>query len=176
MNIDDKRIKELPFLKNVEKNKIDSLLNLAEIIEIDKNHIISKQFEHSHSFYFLLSGEVNFSISVENNSDEFSVGRSDEQFTPIGWAGFRPPNRYATTVKCNTSSTLIKWSHDDLRKFFEKEPLIGKEFICFVLKKAVHLLNQVCTELTKFNNSDWYVDFGQDVGQEIGRASCRERV
>ena len=64
MNIDDKRILELPFLKNVEKDKIDSLLNLAEIIEIDKNHIISKQFEHSHSFYFLVRGEVNFSISV----------------------------------------------------------------------------------------------------------------
>ena len=61
-------------------------------------------------------------------------------------------------------STLIKWSHDDLTYFFEKEPLIGKEFLCFVLKKAVHLLNQVWTELTKFNNSDWYVDFGQDVG------------
>ena len=165
MNIDDKKILELPFLKNVGKDKIDSLLNLSEIIEIDKNHIISKQFEHSHSFYFLVRGEVNFSISVENNSDEFSVGRSDEEFTPIGWAGFRPPNRYATTVKCNTPSTLIKWSHDDLRKFFEKEPLIGKEFLCFVLKKAVHLLNQVWTELTKFNNSDWYVDFGQDVGQ-----------
>lgn len=164
MNILDPRIKELPFLINLDQEKINGLFNLSEIIEIDKNQLVSKQFEHGHSFYFLLEGEVNFSISVENNSDEFAVGKTGEQFTPIGWSGFRTPNRYATTVKCNTPSTLIGWSHQDLRNYFDKEPLIGKEFICFVLKKAVSLLNQVWTELTKFNNSDWYVDFGHDVG------------
>jgi len=137
---------------------------MLRLLKKKEGEQVSKQFEQSHSFYFLLSGEVNFSISVKNNSDEFSVGRSDEEFTPIGWSGFRSPNRYATTVTCNKPSILARWSHDDLSNYFEDEPLIGKEFLYFVLKKSVHLLNQLWAELSKFNNSDWYVDFGQDVG------------
>ncbi len=156
-------VSKLPFLNNFNTQKVDRLLKLAQVVEAEKGKIISKQFEHSHSFYFLISGEVNFSISVQNNSDEFSVGRSNELFTPIGWSGFRPPNRYATTVRCNTECTLLKWAHSDLSEYFNSQPELGKEFLCFVLKKAVHLLNQVWTELTKFNNSDWYVDFGQEI-------------
>lgn len=164
MNMIDEKNLVLPFLNHYDSNKIDKLLQYSEVIETDKNQILTKQFEQSHSFYFLMEGQVDFSISVENNTDVFSVGSSNEPFTPVGWSGFRSPNRYATTVKCSTACRVIKWSHQDLNKFFETEPLIGKDFISFVLKKAVHLLNQVWVELTEFNNADWYVDFGQDVG------------
>ncbi|NIP39019.1 MAG: hypothetical protein GWO07_09850, partial [Candidatus Dadabacteria bacterium] len=162
MNQTDKKKEGLLFLDNLEKEKVQELLYLSDILEIKKNELISKQFEQSHSFYFLLNGEISFSINVENNTQEFPVGKSDERFTPVGWAGFRPPNRYATTIRCNKDCELIKWSHADLAELFESEPLLGKEFLFFVLKKAVHLLNQVWIELAKFNNSDWYVDFGQD--------------
>lgn len=162
MNSLDQTIRNLPFLKRLGKEKVNKLLEQAQIVEFKKDQVISKQFEHSHSFYFLLDGEVNFSIRVENNTDVFSVGKSDEKFTPIGWSGFRVPGRYATTVTCETHCTLLKWSFDDLMTLFEEDPLIGKKFLCFVLQKAVHLLNQVWIELTKFNNSDWYVDFGQE--------------
>jgi len=159
-----KKIYELPFIKKFDKDNVAKFIKLGELLEKDKDLIISKQFEQCHSFYFLLEGEVKFSVSVESRSEEFLVGKSNELFTPIGWSGFRYPHRYATTVKCSELSTFYRWSHSNLIEYFENEPEFGKEFLCFVLKKGVHLLNQVWTELTNFNNSDWYVDFGQDVG------------
>ena len=80
----DETSNSLPFIKNFEKEKIDFLFKIGELIEIPKGYALTKQFEQSHTFYFLLEGLVNFSISVEDKSDEFSVGSSSEKFTPTG--------------------------------------------------------------------------------------------
>ena len=154
----------LPFIKEFEKEKVDFLLKLAELVEIPKGYVLTKQFEHSHSFYFLIDGLVNFSISVEDKTDEFSVGKSSEEYTPIGWSGFRSPRRYATTVTCEEKSVFIKWSHQNLEKFFEQEPHLGREFILFVLKKSVDLLYQVRVQLAKYNNTNWDTELGTPGG------------
>lgn len=156
-------INSLPFVKEFEKDKIDFLFTISELIEKPKRYILTKQFEQSHSFYFLLEGLVNFSISVEDKTDELSVGKSSEKFTPIGWSGFRNPKRYATTVRCEEHSFFIKWSHQNLEKFFEKEPRLGREFILFVLKKSVDLLHQVRIQLIKYNNTNWDIELGKTV-------------
>ena len=154
------RIKKLAFLQHFEAYQIEGLLDLSEIIEKQKGQVISRQFEECHSFYFLLDGRVNFTIGVENSPDEFSVGHSSYEFTPIGWSGFRSPYRYATTVSCDEKSILIKWSHIDLKEYFEKNPDVGKEFIFFVFDKSVILLNEVRTQLVKYSNTFWDIDIG----------------
>ncbi|MCY4262641.1 MAG: GDSL-type esterase/lipase family protein [Candidatus Dadabacteria bacterium] len=152
---------ELPFIENFEKDKTDFLLKIGELVEVPKRYVLTKQFEPSHSFYFLIEGLVNFSITVEDRTDEFSVGKSDEKFTPIGWSGFRAPRRYYTTIICEKPCVLFKWSHRNLEKFFGQEPLLGREFLLFVLSKTTNLLKQVRTELAEYNNVNWDIDAGK---------------
>nr|NIP31270.1 cyclic nucleotide-binding domain-containing protein [Candidatus Dadabacteria bacterium]NIQ15910.1 cyclic nucleotide-binding domain-containing protein [Candidatus Dadabacteria bacterium] len=139
-------------------------MKLSEITQKSKGQILTKQFEQSHSFYFLISGSVNFSISLDDKNEEFSVGKSSKQFTPIGWSGFRSPNRYATTVRCEEDSVFIKWNHKNLEKFFEQEPGLGREFLLFIVKQSVDLLYQVCKQLVNYNNISSDVDFGKTAG------------
>ena len=155
---------ELPFVKNFGRDKTDFLLKIGELIEVPERYVLTKQFEPSHSFYFLVEGLVNFSISVEDRTDEFSVGKSSEKFTPAGWSGFRAPGRYYTTTVCESPCVLLKWSHRNLEKFFDQEPLLGREFLLFVLGKSMSLLKHVRAELAEYNNVNWDVEAGKTGG------------
>lgn len=159
---------ELPFVGDFEKDKTDFLLKIGELIEVPERYVLTKQFEPSHSFYFLVEGQVNFSISVEDKTDEFSVGKSSEKFTPVGWSGFRSPKRYYTTITCEKPCILLKWSHQNLEKFFDQEPLLGREFLLFVLGKSINLLTHVRAGLAEYNNLSWDIESGKtgDFSQE----------
>lgn len=152
-------LSNLPFAGKHEEEKISFLFRMGEQVKRDRGYVLTKQYERSHSFYLLLSGLVDFSISVEEGEDEFSVGKSSDLFTPVGWSGFRSPFRYATTVTCDEESTFIQWSHAHLEKFFEQEPEIGCDFILFVLQKSMGLLSQVRKQLSSYNYSALDIDF-----------------
>lgn len=151
------------FIEKFDEKLLDELFSLAEIKTEPAGKVLTRQFEQSHSFYFLLDGSVKFSIRVDNSQEEFYVGESDEHLTPVGWSGFRSPNRYATNVICGSESKVIRWNHEDLRLCFEKHRELGHAFIFFALKKSVMLLNQVRNALIEYNTTQWDIDLGQDV-------------
>lgn len=161
MKIDRKTFEELPFVGNFPKEKTDFLLRIGQLVEVPEGYVLTKQFEPSHSFYLMIEGAVNFSISVEDKTSEFSVGKSREKFTPVGWSGFRSPRRYSTTVTCEEPSALFKWSHENLEKFFSQEPALGREFILFVLKKSISLLRHVRVQLAGYDNVNWDTELGK---------------
>ena len=155
------------FVEQFDEELVNKLFSLAVISDEQEGKVLTRQFEQSHSFYFLLKGNVKFSISVDGSQEEFNVGESNEVLTPVGWSGFRAPNRYATNVVCGSESRVIRWLHKDLNAFFEEHSTLGHAFIFFVLEKSVLLLNHVRTALIKYNNTEWDIDLGQDVdGQE----------
>lgn len=153
--------KKIPFFKKHSKKAANGLLDIADIVEKEKGFTLTKQFEQSHSFYLLLRGQVNFAITLENSSELFSVGKSSEELTPVGWSGFRSPHRYATTVTCGKKSVLLKWFHNDIERYFKKEPEFGHDFIIFVLKKSLILLNQVRTQIAQNYNNDPNINLGK---------------
>lgn len=151
----------LPFTAEHDEDKIDFLVRMGQEVKRDRGYVLTKQYERSHSFFFLVSGLVDFSISVEEGEDEFSVGKSSEPLTPVGWSGFRSPFRYATTVTCDQDSRFIQWSHAHLEKFFEQEPELGRDFILFVLERSMGLLRQVREQLSSFGYAGLDMDAGQ---------------
>jgi len=155
-------LKDLPFLKKHKLGSVDFLLRMGQVVERGRGYVLTRQYERSHSFYFLISGHVNFGITVDQEDDEFSVGKSKETFTPVGWSGFRSPFRYATTVTCDEKSVFIQWSHSHLEKFFEQEPALGRDFILFVLRKSMWLLRRVRQQIANFTYTGWDLDFGRD--------------
>ncbi len=156
-----KILSELPFIRNFDRTKTDFLLKICELIEVPGRYVLTKQFEPSHFFYFLVRGLISFSISVEDRSHEFSVGSSGKRFTPAGWSGFRSPGRYYTTITCREPSVLLKWNHDNLNRFFEQEPELGNEFLLFVLSGSVDLLKQVRVELARNSSINLDTEIGK---------------
>ncbi len=159
-------LKKLSFLKQHNKKVATELLDIAEVVEKEKGFTLSKQFEQSHSFYFLVEGQVNFAIALENSAELFSVGNSSEILTPVGWSGFRAPNRYATTVTCSEKSVLVKWLHSDLEKYFKKNPKLGCGFLNFVFKKSLILLNQIRSQIAENSKNDPNINLGKDSDYE----------
>lgn len=140
----------LPFVKNHKRQKAEFLYRLGQFVERERGFVLTKQYERSHSFYLLLNGTVNFSISVDSDKEELSVGKSSKTCTPAGWSGFREPYRYATTITCDEKCVFIQWSHRHLESFFEQEPELGCDFMMFVLRNSMVLLQQVRTSLANY--------------------------
>ncbi len=145
----------LPFSKEFDPNLLERLLLLSEEIQVEKGEVLTKQYVSCNHFYFLLEGSVEFQIQLADTEEDFNVGKSDKQWTPVGWSGFRSPNRYATTVKTTTKSVLLKWKHQDLSEFFEKFPELGIAFLEFVAQQSYQLLDQVRKGIAQNLKSNW---------------------
>ena len=64
-------------------------------------------------------------------------------------------------MTCEKPSVLLRWSHENLEKFFAQEPELGREFILFVLGKSIVLLRQVRAQLAKYDNVNWDADIAK---------------
>ena len=128
-----KELKSLPFFEKFDSDEINNFFNLGSIIKKDSGSILTKQFGQSNSFFILIDGQVEFSISLDGNFEELSVGKTDKKFTPIGWSGFRSPKRYATTVSCVKECNLVEWDHQELENFFKQKPKFAYKFfyVCY---------------------------------------------
>jgi len=107
-------------LKRFDINSVidPAVMELGSEIRLRNGQILTQQFAKATEFYFLKSGTVKFSLSLDDLENEIEVGTSNQRMTPIGWSGFNAPGRYATTVKVEShSATFIKWSHDTLHEY-----------------------------------------------------------
>ena len=145
----------LPFSTFTNENAMELLLNKAIIVEKSEGEIITQQFGFGTKFYFMLSGEVNFSLHLEQDKDNYSIGTSKEMWTPIGWSGFRFPNRYATTVQCTSQCAFIEWEHETLKNLFKQYPKLGFNFYNFTLEKSLALIDQVRERLSNYAAIEW---------------------
>lgn len=152
-----------------DQESYETLANMAEMIEADEGFIFTRQYEPSRYFYFLLEGNVSFRLQIEEESENLTVGHSSEAWAPIGWSGFRSPNRYATTVTATSLCKAIRWSHDDLELLFQQYPDFGRVFLSLVIKKSLGLLDEVRQELTQYRIEDWDRDKLSFTVPESGR-------
>ncbi len=145
----------LPFTSSLPEQELSLLLSKSKKITKNKGEIITQQYGFGDKFYFLLEGEVNFSLQLEYDKDNYDLGKSNLKWTPIGWSGFRYPNRYATTVTCNNTCLLISWEHETLKKLFKKHPQLGAVFFNFTLEKSLVLTEGIREKLSSFTAKEW---------------------
>lgn len=145
----------LPFASSLQEQEVSLLLDKSKICTKLEGEIITQQYGFGDKFYFLLEGEVNFSLQLEYDKDNYDLGKSDLKWTPIGWSGFRYPNRYATTVTCNTTCALVAWEHETLRKLLKKHPKIGSVFFNFILEKSLVLTEGIREKLSSYTAKEW---------------------
>ena len=128
----------------------------SEEVEFFRGDIIIQQFQKSEYFYFLEEGEISFHIFLEEESELFEIGTSSEVQTPVGWSGFNPPHRNATTVKVSSRSARLKrWKISELLTEFDQQPDQGIPFFKWIGLKARHLMTSIHNE--KFQEDKLYV-------------------
>ncbi len=139
-----------------------SILDIGSEVRLKNGEILTQQFSKSKYFYLLKTGRVKFYLALDDQADqsELEVGLSDKKLTPIGWSGFNPPGRYATTVKVDSlSAVFIKWDHEELRELLEANPELARVFLKYVCgcardlySIAVNFLSENVPNLASFEN------------------------
>ncbi len=141
-------LRQDPFVE-LEPDGLLALQQVAQTQEFGDGGALNRQFEVADRLYLLLEGEVNFLLQLEQGNEGLKVGGSAKRWTPIGWSGFRTPFRYATTVVCKRSCTVLGFEHEKLRGLFEKYPGVGVAFLRLVLRQCVGLLQDMRSNLAE---------------------------
>lgn len=136
------RLRKLPFCHGFETLMLDTLVSLAEQIELSPQSYLTRQYHPADYFYLLGEGEVQFFLRLEGKPEALLVGNSDRPWTPLGWSGFLPGGRYAVTTRCEGYCTVLRWESAVLQNLIVKQADFGKRFLSFVLEQAVVLLHQ----------------------------------
>lgn len=154
ISVDD-LIQELPKFFKDNSTTSKTFFEAGEIITVQKNAYLNKQFYFAEEFYMLLDGEISFSVKLDDDTGNFSVGETSNKWTPVGWSGFRYPSRYATTVQTKKDSVLIRWKHSFIKEFTDKYPAFGSQLFLFITEKGFTLLDSVRKELVKNLKANW---------------------
>ncbi len=125
----------------------ERLLSYCELLELPAGTPIVRQYHRGDYFYLLLSGQVEFHISIESLQRSFSVGQSNDRYTPIGWSAFRPPHRYGTSVSTLDRVTVLKVPVAEVDRIFAPEPSSGALFLEWVFSAARSLLTDARARL-----------------------------
>ncbi|UBM57446.1 cyclic nucleotide-binding domain-containing protein [Marinilongibacter aquaticus] len=133
---------DYPFLNQLDADLKTLLLHKAREKTLQPGDTVTSQYDLGQHFYFLVEGAVEFSIKVEQEMEELTVGHSQRPFTPVGWSGFREPYRYATTVRCTQESRFVCWTHAELRDIFSTSPAESMAFLAFIVQQSQPMLQQ----------------------------------
>ena len=133
-------VSSLPFSSSLSAESLSRLEGLAKTRTISKGDILSKQYASAKEFGFLLEGGVLFFLEIEQLGEDLLVGETTVPWTPVGWAGFRPPHRYKTTCVAERDCHMLFWKRKKLQKLFDEDAELARHFFCFVVEKLQILL------------------------------------
>ena len=133
-------VASLPFSSSLSEESLSRLEQLAKTRTIAKGDVLSKQYASAKEFGFLLEGGVLFFLEIEQLERNLLVGETTVPWTPVGWAGFRPPHRYKTTCVAEKDCHLLFWKRKKLQKLFDEDAQLARHFFCFVVEKLQLLL------------------------------------
>jgi len=133
-------VSSLPFSASLSDESLSRLENLAKTRTITRGEVLSKQYASAKEFGFLLEGGVSFLLEIEQLGEELLVGETTVPWTPVGWAGFRPPHRYKTTCLAERDCQLLFWKRKKLQKLFDEDAQLARHFFSFVVEKLQLLL------------------------------------
>jgi CRP-like cAMP-binding protein len=131
-----------PFAANAAPETLRQLVDEAQQVTLDQPGEITRQHCPAETFYLMESGAVQFFIKLAENHEDLLVGSTNRAGTPLGWSGFFPPARYATTIRNTQPCRLLCWRRDVLVQLMEKDPCFGYDFLLTLLARGTELIHQ----------------------------------
>lgn len=167
---------QFPFTSKVPDDFDAQIHRHQTVVDCPKGTKITIQYEIGQYFYFLLEGSIQFSIKIDDEYDELSVGKSNKQFTPVGWSGFREPHRYATTVTCLEDSKFARWEHHRLREIIKNDPESGKQFLLFIVHQSQLMLQDTRKVLSQLGVKNTNSFLKMDPFSEISKSTAQPGI
>lgn len=149
-----RQIKQLPFIEKAAPEVISSLIQIADIIELEKDDYLVKQFDIGQHLYFLLSGELATLIPLKENNVEHNIGTVKIKNTPIGWSAFRSPARYTTTYIAQKKTQLLRLPIQALTTLINQNPEFGNEILSFIYTSCLPVLEEVQNQTRPFFSNE----------------------
>ena len=121
-------------------DRLIPLLESAELVTVKKGKNLFEQFHPAVRCYLLISGRATQSTTGGSRTDMVQPECVDWPYAALGWSGFLPPRRYATTVVARNKLTLLAWSHDALASLFYADPALAIRFFDLILDSVTRQL------------------------------------
>ena len=115
--------------------------DLAEEVRFGEGDIVVQQLHPAKHIYFLVEGEIEYSLAFEGSQGAFRVGGISLRFSPMGWSGFSAPFRYAASARAKSACTLYRWPIDALNQLFYLDLTMGRRFFHYILGMVLPLLD-----------------------------------
>lgn len=136
-------LRELAGELGVSRRALGEFATSARVRRVKTGEPIIRQYCPAEWFYLLWDGSVEMSLRVEEEAHELSVGERRDRWMPMGWSGFRAPQRYDNTITATSPSVLLAWRHGDLGRCFARQPVKARRFLTMVANGAMALLADV---------------------------------
>ena len=149
-----RQIKQLPFVEQAAPEVINSLIQIADIIDVEKDEYLVKQFDSGNHLFFLLSGELATLMPLKEENKEHNVGRVINKNTPIGWSAFRSPSRYTTTYQAKKKAQLLRLPIEPLTELIQQHPEFGNAFLSFIYTSCLPILEEVQNQTRPFFSNE----------------------
>ncbi len=133
-------VAQLPAWDGLSPQHLIPLLESAELRTLEKGELLFEQFHPAERCYLLMSGSATQSTVSAKRTDLVHGGAVDWPCAALGWSGFLPPQRYASTVVARDRMTLLGWSHDRLASLFYADPALAIRFLGLVLDSVTRQL------------------------------------
>lgn len=128
-------IGELNVFEGLAPDALDALSQDVVELALDTGAFVLHQHDEAWAIYVLLSGSVEFLMTVEGVDDLF-VGATSEPGALIGWSAVREPHRYTASVRCTEPCRVLRLSRRALAQVLRDDPRAG----CRILQSVAEAL------------------------------------
>ena len=128
-------IKRLKVFEMLSPVALETLSRDIEELAFEAGDFILHQHDEAHAIYVLLSGSVEFLMTVED-MDHLFVGTTSEPGALIGWSVVREPHRYTASVRCTEPCRVLRLRRSTLTRVLRDDPRAG----CRVLRAIADAL------------------------------------
>ena len=160
-------------------DRLIPLLESSELVTVKKGKTLFEQFHPAARFYLLISGSAMQSTAGAPRTDMVQPECVDWPYAALGWSGFLPPRRYATSVVARSKSKLLAWSHDTLASLFYADPELAIRFFDLVLDSVTQQLFALRTRRVESSSATLELPEPEEFNERrpvVGRAdSCLRR-
>lgn len=113
---------------------------LCSVRDVEPGDVLVRQRHPARTVQFVVTGRVRHMLQLDARQEQIDVGRVAESGFPLGWSGFVPPHRYATSAQALSAGVVLVWPIDALNRLFERWPRAGERFFHYIFATVQPLL------------------------------------
>ncbi len=132
-------IKRLKVFETLPPAALEALSRDIEDLAFENGDFILHQHDEARAIYVLLSGSVEFLMTIEGMEDLF-VGTTSEPGALIGWSVVREPHRYTASVRCTEPCRVLRLPRGALARVLNDDPRAGCRVLAAVAAALVDRL------------------------------------